>query len=30
VMPLANVWGLSGLGVIGEGPKFFSGLRFVS
>jgi phenylacetaldehyde dehydrogenase len=30
VMPLANVWGISGLGVIGEGPKFFSGLRFVS
>jgi phenylacetaldehyde dehydrogenase len=30
VMPLANVWGLSGLGVIGEGPTFFSGLRFVS
>jgi phenylacetaldehyde dehydrogenase len=30
VMPLANVWGISGLGTIGEGPAFFSGLRFVS
>ena len=30
VAPLANVWGISGLGTIGEGPKFFSGLRFVS